>query len=311
MKISDIDKKLDKRIILKVKQNTELFHTTSKLDIKLPSYVYGMEGTSWISTYFPKNLKANNVLLFLDKFKAVEREESYVIDSRINNKKDLAIIGKFMELPSFIINRADISSGFLNVYARFHHSQMNEVSKLLSLYTEDKENSRVEWLGPTRGIMKAGDVINSEYPISLITCKIELTQEDENLKNVLFEPETMGELKSSEEKNGMMKAVIYTDHRIIREIDGLIPVSEDDFIYELSFTNQLLKEARDLANDNHIMRIRSFIRESEGKIHFSVFVPRANIYELSSLIFDLAREHDGEVQIENLMPYSPDVWDLI
>ena len=311
MKISDIDRKLDKRIILKVRQSTELFHATSAIDIKLPTYVYQVEGTTRICTYFPKNLRMTNILLLFDKFKAVEREQSYVIDSRINNKKNLAIIDKLCNLPSFVVSRADISKGFLNVYGRFHHSYMKEVSTLLSQYTEDKENARVEWIGPIPGLMKIMDDINYEYPVSLLTYNIKLTQEGQDLRDVLYEPGTIGELRNSEEKNGLMKAIVYTNHRITREIEGLIPVSEDDFIYEFSYTNELLKEIRVIANNNHIMRIRYFIRESEEKLKASVFVPTASVYEFSSIIFDLARAYEGKIEVENLMPYSSDVWDLI
>ena len=47
MLIRDIDKKLDMRLVLKVRQSTELFHATSDLGMKLPTYIYGVDGQAW------------------------------------------------------------------------------------------------------------------------------------------------------------------------------------------------------------------------------------------------------------------------
>lgn len=113
-------------------------------------------------------------MMLLNKFNAASRDDAYVVDSRINNLKDLAIIGKLLELPSFVINRADICKGFLNIYSRFHSSQIDAVSDLLAQYTSDSENSRVEWLGPSPGLMYVMDLINSEYPISVVTFDVSL-----------------------------------------------------------------------------------------------------------------------------------------
>ena len=82
-----------------------------------------------------------------------------MIDTRIKNTKDLAVIEKLTDLPSLVINRSDMSKGFFYVYARFHNSDLPMVSNLLSQYTPDKDNSRLEWLDPNHGIMKIADLV--------------------------------------------------------------------------------------------------------------------------------------------------------
>jgi len=46
MLFRDIDRKLDMRLVIKVRQDTDLFNATSELGIKLPAYVYGVDGTA-------------------------------------------------------------------------------------------------------------------------------------------------------------------------------------------------------------------------------------------------------------------------
>ncbi len=311
MLIRDIDKKLDMRLVLKVRQSTELFHATSDLGMKLPTYIYGVDGKAWISTYFPKNIRGNSVNLLLNKFNAVEKEDSYVVDSRINNVEDLAIIGKLIDLPSFVINRADISKGFLNIYSRFHGSEMEKVSDLLSEYTSDTENSRVEWMGPSPGIMKTMDLINSEYPVSLVTYEFPLDGESENIDSITGRQDVVAELKNSESKNSKLKLIVYSDDLIPPDTPGIHPISTHDGIYELIFSSPFISSVRDAANRDHIMRLRYFIRPFEGKMRVSVFLPSANMYEYSSVLYDMARKKDHNVTVRYLLPYSQDLWEFL
>jgi hypothetical protein len=311
MRISDIDKKLDMILLLKVRQNTELFDTTANLDIKFPTYIYGVDGKVWISTYVPKGLGGNNIKLLLNKFKAVEKDNSYVIDSRINNVNDLAIIQKLIELPSVVIGRSDMSKGFLNLYIRFHSSQMDEVSDLLAQYTADTENSRVELLGPSPGIMKVIDIINSEYPISLVTFEYSPEKEDQALAALSNELGIIAEFKNSSTNDGTLSAILYSDHKIANSIPGLTPISADDNIYEVGIKSTFLSKVRVKANDSHIMRLRYFIRIHDGKIQQSVFIPTASVYEYSSFLYEFAREKDHGLVIRYIMPYTSAVWEFI
>ena len=311
MLIREIDKKLDMRLVLKVRQSTELFHATSELGLKLPTYIYGVDGTAWISTYFPKNIKGNSVNLLLSKFNAVEKEESYVVDSRINNVKDLAVINKLMDLPSFVINRADISRGFLNIYSRFHSSDLEKVSDLLAEYTSDLENSRVEWMGPSPGIMRTMDLINSEYPVSLVTYEFRLDNDDKDIAALAKDPGIIAELKNSESREGKLKLVVYSDNTEPMDMPGMRPISIHEGIYNLSFSSSFVSSVRDAANREHIMRLRYFIKPFDGKMRVSVFLPSASMYEYNSILYDMARKKDHNVAIRYLLPYSQDLWDFL
>ena len=88
--------------------------------VTLLSIFYGVPivfatGASLISTIatsagsasaYTKETKSNKLEIALKKFRGIEKENSFVIDSRINNVKDLKIINKLMEIPSFIVSRS-------------------------------------------------------------------------------------------------------------------------------------------------------------------------------------------------------------
>ncbi|MHB1708442.1 MAG: hypothetical protein ACYCT2_03060 [Thermoplasmataceae archaeon] len=311
MLVRDIDRKLDMRVILRVRQNTELFDLTREIKGKFPVFLFGRDGETWMSTYFPKETKSNKLEIALKKFRGIEKENSFVIDSRINNVKDLKIINKLMEIPSFIINRSDMNNGFLNVYARFHSSQLPMVSENLSAYTEDMENSRVEWLGPNPGIMKTMDLINSEYPVSVVTYTIRLNGEDRTMSELAHNVDSMAEIKNSQMSDGRFKAVLYSNSASAGLIEGVDAISKDDGIFELETGNDILANIRDASNSDHIMRLRYFVKPRDGNLEVTVFLPSAVLYEYYSVLYNIARKMKGKIIAKYILPYSHDIWEFI
>lgn len=260
MLVKDIDKRLDMRPILKLRQDTELFSSTKGISQKLPVYIYGKDDTSWMATYFSKTGPNSKMEILFKKFDAIELENAYVIDSRINNVKDLNIINKLMEVPSFVINRSDISEGFLNIYARFHSSRLGEISNLLAHYTADFQNSRISWLGPSNGIIAITEIINSEYPISLVSYRVPIGDEDSAIRDIICEPGILAEARNNLHADNNISAVLYSDQDISGKYDGVKTVSSKDGIYQIEIRNEFHNMVRHEANERHIMRIRYFIK---------------------------------------------------
>lgn len=309
MLVKDIDKKLDMRVILRLRQNTDLFNALLDLKAKLPVFIFPKNEEVWMATYFSKKIINSKISILLKRFNSIELEDSFIIESRINNVKDLSVINKLMTIPSFIVNRSDMSSGYMNVYARFHSNHLEDVSNLLNEYTIDTENSRVEWLGPSQGILKVMDLINQEYPVSLITYIIPMNGEDLSLRSL--DTGCILEVSNNTTNDGGFSSILYCDHHIRENIAGLNSISEDQGIYSLTLFNQYLKEVRDKSNEQHIMRIRFFIKPRNDKYEVTVFLPTASIYEYYSIIYDIARKHESSVIMKHILPYTQDIWEFI
>ena len=264
-----------------------------------------------MSTYFPREQKSQRLEIVLNKFHGIEKENSFVIDSRINNVKDLKIVNKLIEIPSFIINRSDMNNGFLNIYARFHSANLPDVSENLTDYTGDLENSRVEWLGPNPGIIKTMDLINSEYPVSLVTYIVKLEGENKELSELADKANTLVEIKNSQMSNGKFKAVMYSNSDLTKLIEGINVISKDDGIFEMALTNEILESVRDASNREHIMRLRFFIKPNGSNLEVTVFLPSSLLYEYYSVLYNLSRNMNGKIIAKYILPYTSDVWDFI
>ncbi len=311
MLVRDIDRALDMRLHLRLRQNTEFFKSTTDLKMALPVFIYGKGDETWMSTYFTKSSMNQKINLIMRKFGGTEKEDTYVVDSRINNVKDLEVIKRLTEIPSFIVNRSDMSEGFLNVYARFHSSHMSEVSNLLAQYAADYENSRINWLGPSMGITNIISLIDSEYPLSLITYRVPLSAEDSVLAGIAKEKNVIAEVKESGNSSGSISAVLYSDHVISESVEGVQAISSDDRLYKVEVSNEFYRMVRDKANEQHIMRTRYFIKPNGNDIEVNVFLPRNSVYEYYSILYDIARIHNNNVVVSALLPYSADVWDFV
>lgn len=310
MLVRDIDKRLDMRIVLRLRENIELFNELTDMKMKFPAFIYSKDEHTWMATYLPKSLRGQKYEILVKKHNAVEHEESYVIDTRINNVKSLEIINKIMALPSCIINRSDISGGFLNVYARFHNSQIEEVSTLVSEYASDVENSRVDWLGPSPGVMSIIEQINSEYPVSMITYQIPASNEEKDLIKQ-FSGGVIAEATSSSERGHGFSLVFYAASNMNKMINGSMPLSLDSGIYSFTLTNPFLIAIREEANRRHIARIRFFLKPVQEKLEVSVFLPKSSVYDYYSMLFAIAREHGNKVTVKHILPFTQDIWNFV
>jgi len=311
MLVRDIDRKLDMQLIFHVREDTELFNMTKNMKEKFPVFIFGLGDETWMSTYFPKIAGSNRLDVIMKKFRGIERDKAYVIDSRINSVRELKIISKLVEIPSFVINRSDMNDGFLNISARFHSSQMPLVSNEISKNTEDIQNLRVEWLGPNPGIMRTIDQINSEYPISLVTYINIIDENDEIVSELTSNVDTMAEIKNSKISEGMFRAVLYTNSPSVESIKGVTPISKKEGIFELDIRTELLAKIRDASNRDHLMRIRYFVKPNDGNLEVTVFLPTAILYEYYSVLNDITRKNGGKIITKYILPYTPDIWNFI
>ncbi|HLH85522.1 MAG TPA: hypothetical protein VKU79_01490 [Thermoplasmataceae archaeon] len=310
MLIRDIDRKLDMRLILKVKQTTELFGAIADMKVRLPVFIYMQNFQTWMATYFPKDVRDQKTHVILGRFKAVERSDSYVVNTRINNVREMEVITKLSTLPSFMIDGSDMSEGYVNVYGRFHSSQLENVSELLSEHTSDPDSARIEFLGPTPGIMRIMDMINSSYPLSLVSFVLPVDGELNPISK-LFGRDIIAAAKSGMRKGGGFTVVLYSNGEIQDKIPGLTPIAAKDGVYELYVELPFLSMIREEANKAHIMRFRFFIKPFRNALEVHVLLPSSSVLEYYSIILDVARKSGHKVSIKYVMPYSQDIWNYV
>ncbi|WP_075056474.1 hypothetical protein [Thermogymnomonas acidicola] len=197
MLVRDIDRALDVRVVVRVKQDTELMRMAAELRMKLPVFIYSRSGQLWMSTYVRKQDLDSRLSMALRRMDCRETRDAYVVDERINNVEQMSVVQKLLEVPSFAMNRSDSMNGYVNIYARFHHSHINLVSEeLVKFAGEDKVV--LDWLGgPSPGITRIMDRINQEYRVTLVSYRVPGGDELPVLTGNLGEVELLAETKSS------------------------------------------------------------------------------------------------------------------
>lgn len=309
--VRDIDRKLDVRVVLRLRQRTDFFNATKDLGMTLPAFIYGKEEQTWMSTFLPKSSRNQKIDLLKLKFNGVELENSVVVDTRINNIKDLAIVKEISQIPSFVINRSDISDGFLNIYGRFHSSQIEVVSNLLADYTADSENSRVDWLGPSPGIIKIMESVNEIYPLSLVSYRVSIDEDEKEYTDLFTEPGIMAEVRNNMYRSGKISVIVYSGSPLENKYPFLETISSKDGVYQFDVSNRFHNAVRDYANERHIMRNRYFIKHVGNKLEMQVLLPTSSLYEYSSILYEMTRKHKNNVVVTALLPFSSDIWDFV
>lgn len=310
MLLKDIDKRLDMEIVLRIKENIELLSELAEMKMKFPAFIYSKDDETWMTAYIPKSLKGQKFEILVKRHNAVEHEESYVIDTKINNVKILEIINKIETLASCLINRSDISRGFLNIYIRFHSSQIDEVSALVSEYASDVENFRFDWLGPSMGIMSIIERINSDYPVSLITFQIPASNEEKYLIRQLS-GDAIAETTSISGKSHGFSLLLYASSDMNKVLNGSLPLSHDSGIYSFNMTNPFFISVKEAANERHVARIMFFLKPLQERLEVSVFLPRSSVYDYYSILFATAREQGNKVTVKYILPFTQDIWNFV
>lgn len=309
--IKDMDRKVDRQVVLRLRQSTDFFKSVMDLDLVLPVYIFGKNGETWMSTYFPKLDMSQKMDLLIRKYEGIEKENSFVVDTRINNVKDLAIIDQLLDVPSFIVDRSDLSKGFLNFHGRYHHSQSHRISNLLAELMRDSENARVEYIGASEGVMAITEKTHTMYPLTMVGYRVPIEDGERRFTNLISDDCAIAEIRNSRYSDGKISAVLYSSRPLEEEFKPEETISALDGIYQIDVPNRVHNIVRIMANERNILRTRYFIRKRGDDLEIFVFLPTSGLYEYYSILFELARNDKKSMNVTTMVPYSGEVWNSI
>lgn len=311
VRISEIDKKLDMRLVLRLRQENELFNFTRGIDRTIPAFIFSSEDRTYLTAFFDRSISGLERSGSLRSLNPEITEKYTVITSRINNVESMKIVNELLSGESVTLNRVDITRGFINVYTRFHSSMLDGVSETLSRYVTQNGDSRIEWLGPSPGIRWILELINREYPLSVITYTVPLSEGDLALSEGREGKKALLEVKSDVIRNSGFPCILYStwDKGIVHPT--IHPVSQRDGIYEVDLKNSFLLEVADEANRKHIIRTKKFVRVLGERMEVTVFLPSIQRQEYYSILYAIARKENNRLTVKYLFDYVPDALDFL
>lgn len=208
----------------------------------------------------------------------------------------MKIVNEILRVNSMVLDSIVVQDGKTHFYLRFHSSVNPEVSDILSRFTEDAENTRIESLGPSPGLISILKEINKVSPLGLVCYRIPLDQGERKLLKFLNEND-VAELCSSFIYEDEFRAVLYHSGQKQLQSSSIKPVSARNSVYEIFLKNDFLYQLRVEANKFPILRLRTIVEKLVGSLVVSVFLPVSQMSECYALLFRLSRESDKRAEL--------------
>lgn len=156
MHFNDIDKILDRRLVLTMKQDNEISRASKEVDARIPVGISEEHSGKIMLISFPRSFdETQQHRIFLKKYDARNIGTHYVIKFRLNLLEKWKCIEDIINTPSVVVDRINLKEGNLALHLRYHHSVQNRISNLLSYYTNfsNDEEGEIGTMDPSPGII--------------------------------------------------------------------------------------------------------------------------------------------------------------
>ena len=279
MHFADIDKILDRRMVLTMKQDNEIFLASREIEARIPINILEEGDKKYMLINFPSSFgEVQKNRIFLKKYDAKNIGTNYVIRERINHVEKWKYIQEIMNLPSVVVNRINLKGGLIAFYFRYHHSVKNKISNILSNYT-DGDDGQIETMDPSPGILKILDRLDQFYSLGMVQVSIPLTEEERTLVGFVrddFIGESTNNLIIGESTNNLISgnginAIVYTGEPV--ENPQLNEIYGESGLYGMNLKDNTLQGWREKLNRIPVIRFRQFLRIRNNDLHILTLLP--------------------------------------
>ena len=270
MHFADIDKILDRRVVLTMKQDNEIFLASREIEARIPINILEEENKKYMLINFPSSFgEVQKNRIFLKKYDAKNIGSHYVIRERINHVEKWKYIQEIMNLPSVVVNRINLKGGLIAFYFRYHHSVKNKISNILSNYT-DGDDGQIETMDPSPGILKILDRLDQFYSLGMVQVSIPLTEEERTLVGFVRD-DFIGESTNNLISGNGINAIVYTGETV--ENPQLNEIYGESGLYGMNLIDNTLQGWREKLNRIPVIRFRQFLRIRNDNLHILTLLP--------------------------------------
>ncbi|MHB8396814.1 MAG: hypothetical protein ACYDAZ_06680 [Thermoplasmataceae archaeon] len=312
MRITEVDRRIDIRCILAVRQNSDLFSITAMSEEQIPAYAFNENGKTFLQLFFHKDSgEMRKLSAILSRPDIVEKKSYYSVTERVNNIKEMRILAELLEISSVVINNTYLVGDELFLDFRYHHSRKDKVNSVLSSLIGVSDNVRIVKLGRSSGLRERMEEIDRETPLTMVQFSVPVPKDSPSMEQIVMDyPDTVGEIESRRMTDKGVRALLHTSKPV--KVKGVEEVSEKDCVYEAYLYENAFMEGRKRGNESRIPRIAYFITLEDGRLYDTTFVPTAEVEEYISILMSMAREFGKDAPIlESYSPLSDDIWEWL
>lgn len=165
MAISD---KLDFLVQISLKVNQEMDLMFAHMDDPVPLYATIEDDKANISIYLDKihNPKIDRIL---GNTTCTSKGNYEIYELKAEDLVfEFQMFRKITNVPSVVPGGFYLDNGYVYADFRFHHSALDQIGELIREIVEARNRIKLSYLGPSQGLLKTLESINSRMPLSMI-----------------------------------------------------------------------------------------------------------------------------------------------
>ncbi|MCL6014219.1 MAG: hypothetical protein M1323_01160 [Candidatus Thermoplasmatota archaeon] len=305
MDFGDIDRVLDRRMVLTMKQDNEIFQASREVNARIPVTISDEQGKKFLFINFPGSFgEPQKNRIFLKKYDAKNIGTHYVIKSRINHVDKWKYINDLINVPSVVVNRINLKDGLLAFYFRYHHSVKNRISCILSKYT-DGEEGQIETIGPTPGLISIMDRMHEVFTLGMIQISIPVN-DHRNFNEKFLKEGYISESSNNIHSGHGLSAIIYTGSAV--DDNTLNVIDSKSGIYSVNFEDPMLTEWRNRMMDIPVIRFRQFMRIVDNELKVITMLPYSQIDQAYRSFFQTMEKTGNEdISLDFSLKYNREI----
>jgi hypothetical protein len=313
MKIGDIEKKLDMKLKLVVKENIDIL-TMSKLhNINMGIFIKEdkqREGDYYLEAFIIKNSSNLKYRELIESFWPVENDSFFMITRTLYNTKIVSLLKELWTVPSITFSEITVENGEIILRIRFHSLFKKQLSLILNKYLSIPEFIDDMLLVKSEGISLLMAKKNERVPLSIIQFSIpmDIHLEDYAYK-MLMEKNGIAEIVENPSHSSDFKVILFLNGHV-SEKEGFVCIAKEDNIYEIYEGNQFLNLVKEKADNQGIYRNNIMIKIKNGRIYSTSVLSTNRIMDYMKIVFASSDSLYGKniVRMENILKFDPEIY---
>ncbi len=163
-----ISDKLDFSVQISLKVNQEMGLMFARMEDSLPLYATIENETAQISIYLDKIHSSKIDRIFGNTTRTTKGNYEIYEMGADDLVFEFKMFRKITNIPSVVPGGFYLKDGYVYADFRFHHSALEQVSEVVREIVQARNRINLSFLGPSLGLMKTLENINSRIPLSMI-----------------------------------------------------------------------------------------------------------------------------------------------
>lgn len=303
----DIDRKLDMQFGISIEFKHKLVSLLLKEMETIPAYLHHSERASYMDLFVHAK-EVNRILGAIAPFRPTRHGNFLII--RLQGPELLGITEPsrwLLEVASSLPGDAYVHGNRFYSLVRFHHNDLEKVSKIISDSLSVHRKARLEILGRSPGGVKILESINERIKLSAVAFEFDMTP---YITEVLKQPH-IEEVNIQLVTTDKYRVVLYPEDSFSLG-EKTVTVSKESGVYATVGTIKPIKELYVACDEMQIPLAASIARCDGKKMRLTEFIPEAFKDRFIETLFEITAKYpELNLTLSQMSDLDDDLWDWL